>query len=76
MCIDFGITFQPGSQTSGIYAASNNDFYNFTYTYAGAQSYMNSSLLCNSNANALSAAFSADTTRIILTASYKYLIYI
>jgi hypothetical protein len=58
-----------GSNTTGIYADWRNNFYNFNYTYNDTASTMNSSVLVNFSSNSTkSPTFSADNTKLILTA--------
>ncbi len=65
-----------GSNTTGIYADYANNFYNFNYTYNGASSTMNSSVLDSYFlSSTLSPIFSADNTRLILTATLNITLY-
>ncbi len=55
-----------GSNTTGVYADWQNNFYNFTYTYNGVSSTMKSSVLASFFSATRSPAFSSDNSRLIL----------
>jgi hypothetical protein len=66
-----------GSNTTGVYADWENNFYNFTYTYNDASSSMISSVLVSfSQSHTSSPTFSAANTRLILTANGNITLYL
>ncbi len=65
-----------GSNTTGVYADSQNNFYNFNYNYDDTSSSISSSVLVNfSQGCTLSPTFSANNTRLILTACNNITLY-